>query len=146
MTQAIPAGLEKSPAMQLIISQGWNFTPPSGGQIAVEKCPFCDDARSKFYIAVSDPEQSTRDGLYFCHKCQITGNLRTLQEKLGLRVAGVESRKERAGRAEKPDALPDPELCHAALLSDAEAMDYLINVRGFSREIIERQKLGIKDK
>src|ERR1700674_626524 len=146
MTQAIPAGLEKSPAMQLIISQGWNFTPPSGGQIAVEKCPFCDDARSKFYIAVSDPEESTRDGLYFCHKCQITGNLRTLQEKLGLRVVGVDSRNEWAGKKEKPDDLPNVELCHALLLGNAEAMDYLLNVRGFTREIVERQKLGLKEK
>ena len=25
-------------------------------------------------------------------------------------------------------------------------MDYLLNVRGFTKEIIERQKLGLKDK
>jgi twinkle protein len=37
-------------------------------------------------------------------------------------------------------------VCHAALLSDAEAMDYLMNVRGFSKEIIDRQKLGLKEK
>ena len=37
MTQALPVGYNKSPAMRLVISQGWNFNPPSGGQIAVEK-------------------------------------------------------------------------------------------------------------
>src|SRR5271157_3815758 len=141
MTQAMPVGLERSAAMRLVISQGWNFNPPSGGQVAVEKCPFCGKDGHKFYVAVSDPDEGTRDGLYFCHKCQATGNLRTLQEKLGLRIAGVDSRAEWAGRKEKQDELPDAAICHAMLLGDAEAMDYLLNVRGFTREIIERQKL-----
>jgi replicative DNA helicase/5S rRNA maturation endonuclease (ribonuclease M5) len=132
--------------MKLIISQGWNFNPPSGGQIAIEKCVFCGKGDFKLYIAVSDPEEGTRDGLYFCHKCQATGNLRTLQEKLGLRIANVDSRSEWAGKKEKQGELPDVEMCHAALLSNADALDYLINVRGFTREIIERQKLGLKEK
>ncbi len=146
MTQPLPVGLERSPAMKLIISQGWNFNPPSGGQIAVEKCVFCGKGDYKLYIAVSDPEEGTRDGLYFCHKCQATGNLRTLQEKLGIRIANVDSRAEWAGKKEKQGELPDVEMCHAALLSNADAMDYLLNVRGFTREIIERQKLGLKEK
>ena len=150
MTQALPVGYNKSPAMRLVISQGWNFNPPSGGQIAVEKCPFCGKLDFKFYIAVSTDEEleagNTRDSLYFCHKCQETGNLRKLQEKLGLRIAGVDSRSEWAGKKEKQDDLPDAAQCHAVLLSDADAMDYLLNVRGFTKEIIERQKLGLKDK
>ena len=150
MTQPLPVGYNKSPAMRLVISQGWNFNPPSGGQIAVEKCAFCGKGDFKFYIAVSTDEEldagNTRDSLYFCHKCQATGNLRSLQEKLGLRIAGVDSRSEWAGKKEKQDALPDIEMCHAALLSDADVLDYLTNVRGFTREIIERQKLGLKDK
>ena len=150
MTQPLPVGYNKSPAMRLVISQGWNFNPPSGGQIAVEKCAFCGKGDFKFYIAVSTDEEldagNTRDSLYFCHKCQATGNLRSLQEKLGLRIAGVDSRSEWAGKKEKQDALPDVEMCHAALLSDADAMDYLLNVRGFTKEVIERKKLGLKDK
>jgi len=150
MTQALPLGYNKSPAMRLVISQGWNFNPPSGGQIAVERCPFCSKLDFKFYIAVSTDEEleagNTRDSLYFCHKCQATGNLRSLQEKLGLRIAGVDSRSEWAGKKEKMDELPDVEMCHAALLSDADVLDYLTNVRGFTREIIDRQKLGLKEK
>ena len=105
MSKAIPAGLEKSAAMALIISQGWSWQGPTGGQIQVEECPFCHHKEFKFYVAVSNPEESTRDGLYFCHAgaCQTTGNLRTLQEHLGIRVAGVDSRKEWAG-AGKSDA------------------------------------------
>ena len=151
MTQALPVGYGKSPALQLIISQGWNWDGPnSGGQVAIENCPFCLKSGGKFFIAVSSDAEleagTTRDSLYFCHKCQATGNLRSLQEKLGLRIAGVESRSTWSGKKDKPDALPEVEMCHAALLSDADVMDYLLNVRGFTKEIIERQKLGLKNK
>jgi len=150
MAQAIPAELSKSAAMALIISQGWNWQGPTGGQIQVEECPFCHKKEFKFYVAASDPEVSSRDGLYFCHhgSCQTTGNLRTLQEHLGIRVAGVDSRKEwaGAGKSDAPETLPNADVCHATLLSDAEAMDYLLNVRGFSAEIIAQQKLGLVPK
>jgi hypothetical protein len=131
--------------MAFVISQGWNWEGPNGGQIQIEVCPFCKKGEFKFYIAVCDPEESTRDGLYFCHhgSCQKTGNLRTLQEALGVRIAGVDSRKEWAGTKGEQEQLPNVDMCHAALLGDADAMDYLLNVRGFSQEIIERQKLGL---
>jgi KaiC/GvpD/RAD55 family RecA-like ATPase len=58
-------------------------------------------------------------------------------------VAGVDSRKEWAGTKGEQEQLPNADMCYANLLSDAEAMDYLLNVRGFSREIIEKQKLGL---
>jgi DnaB-like helicase C terminal domain/Toprim domain len=137
--------------MQLVISQGWNWSGTvNGGQIQVEKCPFCENKDSKFYMAVSsDPETDKRDGLYFCHKgsCNATGNLRTLQEHLGLRVKGVDSRREWSGKGKDDvDELPNPDVCHATLLGDADALDYLTNVRGFSIEVIERQKVGLKEK
>ena len=145
MNKAVPAELAKSAAMAFVISQGWNWDGPNGGQISVEICPFCRKSENKFYIAVCDPEESTRDGLFFCHhgSCQKTGNLRTLQEHLGLRVAGVDSRKEWAGSKGEQEQLPNADMCHANLLADAESMDYLLHVRGFSREVIEKQKLGL---
>lgn len=148
MQKAIPEELKKSAALQLVISQGWNWEGPNGGQITIEKCPFCHKGDHKFYMAVGDPEVDRRDGLYFCHhgSCNSTGNLRTLQEHLGVRIKGVDSRREWAGGKDKADELPDPNVCHAALLGDSEAMDYLLNVRGFTQEIIERQKLGLKEK
>jgi hypothetical protein len=150
MTKAIPAELERSEALKLIISQGWDWEGPVGGQVQVETCPFCKKGEFKFYVAVSDPEESTRDGLYYCHhgSCGITGNLRKLQEYCGLRIAGVDSRQEWAGSKgdTKQEALPDADVCHATLLGDSEAMDYLLHVRGFSEAIIERQKLGLVPK
>jgi hypothetical protein len=152
MTQAIPAGYSKSGAFKLVTSQGWNWQGIAGGQIQIENCPFCGKGDFKFYLAVASDDEiaggNTRDSLFFCHhgSCQSTGNMRTLQEKLGLRIPGVESRAAWAGSAGKQDPLPDVQECHAALLSCAEVMDYLCNVRGFTQEVIERQKLGLKEK
>jgi hypothetical protein len=148
MSQAIPAGLETSPALRYVLSKGWNWTGPSGGQIQIENCPLCLKGDYKFYMAVMAPEVGTRDGLYQCFhgKCGETGNLRKLQEHLGDRIAGVDSRREWAGKTDKIESLPDVEACHTALLGDPEVMDYLINVRGFTEEVIKRQKLGVKDK
>src|SRR5271157_6217739 len=150
MIQTIPENLRTSAALKYIVSKGWVWQGDgSGGQIQVEECPFCHHKEFKFYVAVANPAESSRDGLFFCHagNCQKTGNLRTLMEAQGDRIAGVESRKEWAGNGtSKPDTLPDVEACHAELLGDAEALDYLLNVRGFTQEIIDRQKLGLKEK
>lgn len=150
MSQPIPESLRASQALKFVTEQGWNWEPDgTGTQIIIETCPYCKRDNKKFYMAVADSKESSRDGLHFCHNgsCNKTGNLRTLQEHLGLRIPGVESRAEWAGSGEnKPDTLPDVEACHAALLNDAEAMDYLLNVRKFTKEIIDRQKLGLKEK
>jgi hypothetical protein len=148
MADQFPAHMLPSPAVQFVQRQGWNWQGGDGGNFQVETCPFCKKADYKFYIAWMNPEEGTRDGLYFCHhgSCQKTGNLRTLAEHVGERIAGVDSRSEWAGKEKKQDALPDVAVCHAALLNDADALDYLLNVRGFSREVIEKYKLGLKEK
>lgn len=147
MYKPIPTGLEKSNALKYVISKGWNWEGPTGGQIQIETCPYCKKGDHKLYMAVTDPSEDNRDGLHFCHhgSCQTTGNLRKLMEHCGDRVVGVDSRKEWAG-GQKHDELPDVELCHAQLISDPEAMDYLLKTRGFSREAIETMKLGLKEK
>lgn len=150
MNKAIPENLRSSQGLKFVIEQGWNWElDNTGTQIIIETCPYCKRNNQKFYMAVADPKESTRDGLHFCHNgaCAKTGNLRTLAEHCGVRIAGVDSRREWAGTGDnKPDALPDVEMCHAALLGDAETLDYLLNVRGFTQEIINRQKLGLKEK
>ena len=150
MTQAIPENLRASQALKFVTEQGWNWEPDgTGTQIIIDTCPYCKRDNKKFYMAVADSKESSRDGLHFCHNgaCNKTGNLRTLQEHLGLRIANVESRREWAGTGEnKPDALPDVDVCHRALIGDADAMDYLLNCRGFTKGIIEKQKLGLKEK
>lgn len=150
MSIAIPENLRHSKAIKFLTEQGWNWKEAANGQVQIENCPYCKGSEWKFYMATGDPNDptSTRDGLHKCHRgsCGVQGNLRTLAEHLGIRIAGIDSRKEWAGGNDKPDALPDVEFCHATLLGDAEAMDYLLNVRGFTHETIARQKLGLKEK
>ena len=151
MSQPIPENLRHSKAVKFVTEQGWNWKPASGDQIQVEVCPYCKKGDFKFYFGTGDPNdpQNTRDGLHFCHhgSCGKQGNLRSLAEHLGLRIPGVDSRKEWAGNGEnKPEALPDVEACHQTLLGDADALDYLLHVRGFTQEIIDRQKLGLREK
>jgi replicative DNA helicase len=142
MSQTIPAHMAKSLALQYVVSKGWSWKDASNGQFQVENCVYCKKDNYHFYVAW----EGNKDGLFFCHNCGKTGNLRTLQEDQGDRIANVDSRSEWAKGEKKIDPLPDPDQCHAALLGDAEALDYLLNVRGFSEEVIARQKLGIKDK
>ena len=147
MTQTIPSNFENSVALRYVISKGWSWEEASGDQIKIQNCPYCSNSNSKFYMACSSPESGSRDGLNFCHACQQTGNLRHLQEHCGDRIKGVDSRADWAGgKAKILTELPDVEACCAALLSDAETLDYLMNVRKFSMDIIKKQKLGVKEK
>jgi replicative DNA helicase len=134
-----------SNALQLVQSRGWKYDISDSIRIRLNDCPFCGQhSHAAFVMEIhgTASEQRGRDGLFICHRCGKQGNLRDLQEHLGIAitnavVAGVGN----AGK--KVDDIIDFEAAHQALLEDEGAMDYLVNGRGFSREIIERQKLGL---
>jgi KaiC/GvpD/RAD55 family RecA-like ATPase len=145
----IPDGFQGSPTFQFITSQGWSWKESTPPNIELETCPYCGKTGyAHFYIEVhgSTDEQKNRDGLHICHKCGKSGRLADLKQKLGISIPDVESRRDWAGSDRKIEALPDIDACHAALLEDEDALDYLMNGRGFSRDIIEKQKLGIVEK
>ena len=144
MNALVPEHLRDSPAMAYVVSKGWDWKEAGSDQIQVRICPFCQRAEYKFYMSCMSPSIGTRDGLFLCFKCQATGNLRKLQESLGDRIANVESRKEWAEGPKVPE-MPNMEECCTALLSDAEVMDHLMNVRGLTKEVIVQQKLGLKE-
>jgi hypothetical protein len=91
----------------------------------------------------AEDEQKGRDGLHMCVRCGKSGNLYALKQHLGLVSAGIESRKDFSSSEKKIEQMPDIEALHQALLEDEDALDYLMNGRGFSREVIGRQKLGL---
>lgn len=135
-----------SHALQLIQSKGWNWKQSTTGQIELETCPYCSKTGyGHFYIELHGPndERANRDGLHTCHRCGTGGSLYDLKKHLGIVKPGIESRKEWSDKDRKIEELPDVEACHQLLLSDEAAMDYLINGRGFSREIIQQQKIGL---
>jgi replicative DNA helicase len=132
---------ENSRALQLVQSQGWTFKE-NGDNLELETCPFCKKTGyGHFYMRA---DGTNGDGLYSCHRCGVTGNGRTLREHLGLAIAGVVTPSDwsRGGEREQ-EPLPDVQVLHEALLADIDAMEYLVSQRGFSREIIEKAKLGL---
>lgn len=142
-------GLDGSAAGQLITQQGWNWRHATSPNVAIENCPFCGKSNYHFFMEVHgqpDDPQKSRDGLSLCMKCGKGGNLYSLKKHLGLVIEGVTSRKDLPGGERKIEPLPDVETCHQALLEDEAALDYLVNGRGFSRRIIEQQKIGLVEK
>src|SRR5271157_1445796 len=137
----VPEHMKNSVGVQFVQSQGWDWREGTDNRIQVETCPFCKKGEHKFYMAT----QGNQDGCYMCFhgSCGKNGNLRSLQEDLGIRIRGVESRSDWASKERKIDTLPDPDACHNLLLGDADALDYLITTRGFTQEIIDRQKIGL---
>lgn len=138
----IPAQFQNSRMLQYVISKGWSWKPSGNDKIELEKCPYCGKDNYGHFYAVADG--TNREGLHTCHKCGTSGNLMSLQEKMGDRISGVTAPRENLGT--KIDDLPSIDECHQALLEDIDAMDYLVNRRGFSKEIIEKQKLGLVGK
>lgn len=129
--------------VQYIASKGLVYRESTDSQINVEVCPICKHDGWHFFLCYA----GKKDGLFACHRCSVTGNLRSLQEKLGDKIAGVQSQKDWGGaHTKKIDALPDVDAAHEALLGDADAMYYLLNTRGFSQEVIEQQRIGLLEK
>lgn len=144
----LPDGLQGSLAVAFLLSQGREFRQATEPNIEVEICPYCK--KNNFHLRMevqgdgADEDERKRDGLHHCLVCGKGGNLNTLKQALGVSIAGMDSRKEFGqGGQGKADALPDVQAAHDLLLSDEDAMDYLVNGRGFSREIIERMKIGV---
>jgi hypothetical protein len=147
MASSTPERFIGSAAFALITQQQWQWRMVSEHEVELERCPFCHkDGYNKFYMQCygidADPVLRGGDGLYKCHRCNKAGNLKQLRRELGLDL-DVESKKEQAGFGRTPDALPDVDSCHAALMSDEDALLYLMEERGWSYEIIERQKIGL---
>lgn len=123
-----------SKALEYVTGKAWKFKD-NGEEIILEYCPFkrCDNFH--FYL-------NKITGLWLCHKCSEAGNLNKLMGSQGDRpVAGVTSVRE--GQSKDREEIPNVHVCHAALMADEEAIDYLVCDRGFKMEVIERQKLGL---
>jgi len=139
----IPDSFQGSPALQFIQSKGWDWKVSNVPNVELETCPYCGKSGyGHFYIeihGVPDPERK-RDGLHTCHKCGKGGSLFSLKQHLGIETPG---NMVSATYSPKIEPLPDVEACHQALMEDAHALDYLMNFRGFSREIIVKQRLGL---
>lgn len=139
----IPTEFQGSNALQFIIQQGWEWKQTDSSNIVIT-CPYCKkDSHCYMRIHGNSSEQKNFDGVFLCQRCGKSGNLLSLKQHLGMVIEGVSSQKDWGASEKQIDQLPDVEACHQALMADEEAVDYLTNIRGFSLEIIQKQKLGI---
>lgn len=146
---SITDAMQGSPALQLIISQGWDWRNGTQPNIELETCPYCKKGGfGHFYLEIHglQDEQANRDGLHYCQRCGKSGNLYALRTHLGLANPSVDSTKAWGAKHAKTDPLPDPESCHQALLADPDALYYLETVRGLSSGVLAQMKVGLKDK
>jgi replicative DNA helicase len=141
---SIPAQFQGSAALQFIIQQGWTWKQTDSVRIVLGSCPYCKKEDHCYMEIHGDgDEQKNRDGLYLCQRCGKSGNLYSLKQHLGMTIPGVASQKDWGNSEKKIDPLPDTEECHIALLNDEDALEYLMDIRGFSLEIIKKQKIGL---
>lgn len=125
--------MNDSQGMQLVESQGWKWKRVDSSRIELEACMLCGKTGfGHFYMEVNQ-------GVWSCHHCGENGNLYALKQHLGIKPEP----KQLKDSSSKMDSLPDVDACHQALLEDGDALDYLMNGRGFSMAIIKRQKLGV---
>jgi hypothetical protein len=145
---SIPSEFQGSPAFALVLSQGWEYRTATSSNIEIEACPYCKHSNYHFRMEIhgaGDADQN-RDGLHMCHHCGKGGNLFSLKDKLKLVNPAMESTSSYGGskgESSKMEEMPDTDAMHEALLADEPAMDYLLNGRGFSQEIVEQMKLGL---
>lgn len=148
--QNIPESFAGSSALQFIQSRGWEWKVSTEPNIELDTCPYCGKTGgSHFYMEIhgAADELKNRDGLHTCHKCSKGGSLYALKDYLKVGpTQGMESRKDWSGGQKEIEPLPDLDATHQALLEDADAMDYLMNGRGFSRQVIEKMKVGLVPK
>lgn len=136
----IPAQFGNSKALQYIVSKGWNYKVIDSEQIELEFCPFCNKGNYGHFYANC---VGKKDGLYKCQRCGTSGNLTTLKESQGDKIQNVMGANDFSKAGDYIEPLPDIDEIHQALLEDEDTLDYLQNVRGFSRSIIEKTKLGV---
>lgn len=127
-------------------SKGWRHREKGGQVWLLEPCPFCG-GKGKLYF-------HGERGTWRCNKCDERGNILTMKRRLGdlQEVAkpvgyyfGVKDRPPAQLAVSRPpgDLVPR---CHQRLLQDEDALDYVMEARGFSLETVAQFQLGLAQK
>lgn len=132
-----------SKAYAYVTAKGWEHRVTED-HIILERCPCCGKDNWHFYIRFFPQD---KDGVWDCKVCGEGGNLYQLAEYLDERLSDVISMRDAATQGRKPEALPNVDAYHEALMNENpdneyDALEYISN-RGYSMEIVERFKLGV---
>ncbi len=120
-------------ASDFLLKSGWEYKEVSNRQYNIKVCPLCSDERWKFYMSY--------DGLWDCKICAESGNLYQLKGKLGGIDEITSASKLFEDKRELDTAILEEYVKN--LENDKGAYEYLTKTRGFSKETIEKFKLGV---
>jgi len=126
---------------QYILRKKWKYRNISGGNLAIQTCPFCGKSKWKFYIHA----QRT---IYRCWNCDARGNLYRLKRELGdlqQVVSAAQAAGEEGAKGGKPVPMKYVEKWHQQLLRNERALEYC-DRRGFELQTIKKFKLGLQKK
>jgi DNA primase len=114
-------------------SKGWDYKT-KGNELNLKKCPLCSDEKSHFFI-------NSDSGAWDCKKCQNSGSLFQLKEKLGDIERYVHPAMQ-SQNVKKPD-LGTVREYHRALLNDQGIQTYLLE-RGITMDSAKHFGLGLR--
>jgi hypothetical protein len=126
----VPAEFATSKGLQYIIQKGWNWRKSDNKRVELETCPLCKKGGYTHFYMITDGTKD--DGLWVCHKCGKSGVLNGLKEDMGDKNPYMSD----PGTKGESEQMPDIQKMHDDLLADEDAMDYLVNERGFSKEAV----------
>jgi twinkle protein len=119
-------------------SKDWSFKFKNG-EFALDQCPLNGCGPGHFYINQSKE-------FFYCHKCGERGHLLSLKKRLGdLPSISHISDYSKSKTPGKIIDLSIIEKYHKELLENPAALAYLMDERGFTRETIEKFKLGFNN-
>ena len=133
----VPQEFQLSKGLQYAMSKGWKWKQSDSERVEMETCPLCKKQGYGHFYMNCVPGKT--DGLWACHKCGKSGHLTSLKEEMGDKNPYVSD----PGPKGESEPMPDVQAMHEELLANEEAMDYLVNGRGFTIEIIKQQKIGL---
>jgi twinkle protein len=121
-----------------IASKGWTYKFKNG-EYCLDECPLNGCGSGHFYINQSKE-------IFYCHKCGERGHLLSLKKRLGdLPPISHISDYSKTKAPTKTIDLSIVEKCHKAILNNPAILSYLTDERGFTRETVQKFKLGFKD-
>jgi hypothetical protein len=125
--------------------QGWPFK--RAGEELIASCPFCEEPDRRpehFYM-------QSRTGVWNCKKCGESGNLYQLRKRLNLTsgncsIQGIRSLGDAISGNRQAKRIPASQIdsMHAALLQDPESLDYCLQTRFWSLDVLKKLKIGLR--
>lgn len=104
----------------------------------LEGCDDDDRESEKYHCSIN-----TTTGQFHCFRCQASGNLITLRQKLGDAVKNLSKNKSSTVTMRKENLMATAKKCHVNLMNDEKLRNYIIKDRGIDLIRLNEFNLGL---